>query len=47
MVQREDIVAATLIETLIASVEQGRLGLPPVPRLTLIPGTWHPGATCR
>jgi DNA-binding LacI/PurR family transcriptional regulator len=47
MLQREDIVAATLIETLIASVEQGRLGLPTVPRLTLIPGTWHPGATCR
>lgn len=47
MLQREDIVAITLIETLIASVEQGRLGLPAIPRLTLIPGTWHAGATCR
>lgn len=45
MLQREDIIATTLIETLIASVEQGRLGLPAVPRLTLITGTWHPGAT--
>lgn len=47
MLQREDIVATTLIEILIASVEQGRLGFPAVPRLTLIPGTWHAGATCR
>jgi len=47
MWQREDILAAVIIETLIASVEQGRLGLPAVPRLTLIPGIWHPGATWR
>lgn len=44
--QREDVMAATLIETVIAAVEQGRLGLPAVPRLIQIPGTWHPGATC-
>ncbi|MDZ4289384.1 MAG: LacI family DNA-binding transcriptional regulator [Prosthecobacter sp.] len=47
MLQREDIVATTLLETLIASVEQGRLGFPGVPRLTLIPGTWYQGTTCK
>lgn len=45
--QREDIIAATLIETLAAAIEQGRKGLPAVPRLTLIQGTWHAGATCQ
>lgn len=45
--QREDLIATVMIETLIASVEQGRLGLPAVPRSTVIPGTWHPGTTCR
>ncbi len=44
--QREDIIAATLVETLAAAIEQGRKGLPAVPRLTLIQGTWHAGATC-
>lgn len=45
--QREDIIAAVAIESVIASVEQGRLGLPVIPRTTLISGTWHPGGTCR
>ncbi|MBL9113934.1 MAG: LacI family DNA-binding transcriptional regulator [Verrucomicrobiaceae bacterium] len=45
--QREDVIAEALIESVIASVEQGRLGLPAIPRLTLIPGTWHPGTTCK
>ena len=43
--QREDIIASVLVETLIASVEQGRIGLPLAPRLTLIQGTWHQGST--
>lgn len=47
MWQREDLIAEAVIESVIASVEQGRFGLPAVPRLTLIPGTWHVGATCR
>lgn len=45
--QREDIIATVAIETVIAGVEQGRLGLPAVPRLTMIQGNWHPGTTCR
>ncbi len=44
--QREDIIAGVIIDTLVASVEQGRLGLPETPRLTLIQGTWHQGVTC-
>lgn len=44
--QREDIIAAVIIETLVASVEQGRFGLPTSPRLTLIQGAWHQGVTC-
>lgn len=46
MWQREDLIARAAIESLIAGVEQGRFGLPTVPRLTLINGTWHPGTTC-
>ncbi len=45
--QREDIIARVTIESVIASVEQGRFGLPSVPRITLIQGDWHPGKTCR
>lgn len=45
--QREDIIATVIIESLIASVEQGRHGLPATPRITLIQGVWHPGTTCR
>lgn len=45
MWQREDIMAAVLVETVIASVEQGRKGLPEVPRVIQIPGCWHQGAT--
>lgn len=44
--QREDIIASAAIESVIASVEQGRFGLPAVPRVTLIAGAWHPGTTC-
>lgn len=47
MWQREDIIASVIMETLIASVEQGRLGLPASPRLTLIQGTWQEGMTCQ
>lgn len=47
MWQREDIIASVIMETLIASVEQGRKGLPAAPRVTLIQGTWHEGVTCR
>lgn len=47
MWQREDIIATVTVETVIASVEQGRLGLPPTPRLTQIAGDWHQGTTCR
>lgn len=43
--QREDIIASVAIESVIASVEQGRFGLPATPRLTMIQGTWHPGTT--
>jgi DNA-binding LacI/PurR family transcriptional regulator len=43
--QREDLMAAALIETVVAGVEQDRLGLPAIPRLTLISGRWHPGTT--
>lgn len=46
MWQREDIVAGVIVETLAASVEQGRLGLPASPRATLIEGHWHQGNTC-
>lgn len=46
MWQREDIIATVILETLIASVEQSRLGLPSSPRLTLIQGSWQQGATC-
>lgn len=46
MWQREDIMAVVIVESVIASVEQGRLGLPKVPRLIQVPGTWHPGSTC-
>lgn len=46
MWQREDIVAGVIVETLVASVEQGRLGLPASPRATLIEGQWHQGDTC-
>lgn len=45
--QREDIIASVAIESVIASVEQGRLGLPAVPRTTMILGTWHAGMTAR
>ncbi len=45
--QREDIIASVLIESLIASVEQGRHGLPSTPSITMIQGVWHPGTTCR
>lgn len=45
--QRENTIASVAIETLVASVEQGRFGLPSVPRITLIPGIWHQGVTCR
>lgn len=45
--QREDIIASVAIESVIASVEQGRIGLPAVPRITLIQGDWHQGTTCR
>lgn len=44
--QREDIIATVAIESVIASVEQGRFGLPATPRLTMIQGTWHSGTTC-
>ena len=47
MWQREDIIATVAIESIIASVEQGRLGLPASPRITMIQGSWHPGTTCR
>ncbi len=47
MCQREDLIASVNVEAVIASVEQGRFGLPVVPRLTLLQGTWHPGTTCR
>lgn len=45
--QREDLIAEAAIESVIASVEQGRLGLPATPRTTMILGSWHPGSTCR
>lgn len=47
MWQREDIIATVAIESIIASVEQGRLGLPASPRITMIQGSWHPGTTSR
>ncbi|MBL9156458.1 MAG: LacI family DNA-binding transcriptional regulator [Verrucomicrobiales bacterium] len=43
--QREDLMAGALIETVVAAIEQDRLGLPAIPRLTLISGRWHPGTT--
>ena len=43
--QREDILAGVIIEALVASVEQGRFGLPSTPRVTMIPGVWHEGTT--
>ena len=45
--QREDIIARVIIESVIASVEQGRFGLPDAPRISMIQGTWHAGVTCR
>jgi LacI family transcriptional regulator len=47
MWQREDLIASAAIEAVIASVEQGRFGMPAVPRLTMIQGTWHQGSTCQ
>lgn len=47
MWQREDIIATVSIETLIASIEQGRFGLPTNPRIIQIAGNWHQGNTCR
>ncbi len=44
---RPGILAATAIETLVASVEQHRYGLPAVPRQIPVPGVWRQGATCR
>lgn len=45
--QREDLVARVIIESVIASVEQGRFGLPEAPRISMIQGSWHQGVTCR
>lgn len=45
--QREDLIGTVLVESVIAAIEQGRKGLPSIPRLTTIQGTWQPGATCK
>jgi len=45
--QRDHLIARSAVETLVASVEQGRFGIPECPRRTLLPGVWHQGATCR
>lgn len=45
--QRDELIARTAVETLTVSVEQGRFGIPECPRRILLPGVWHPGATCR
>jgi len=44
--QRDELIARSVVETLVASVEQGRFGIPKCPRRTLLAGAWHPGATC-
>lgn len=44
--QRDRLIAYGVVETLVASVEQGRSGIPACPRRILLPGVWHPGATC-
>lgn len=44
--QRDGLIAMTAVETLVASVEQGRFGIPECPRRILLPGVWHQGETC-
>ena len=44
--QRDHLIVSTAIETLVASVEQGRFGIPACPRRILLPGVWHQGTTC-
>jgi transcriptional regulator with XRE-family HTH domain len=44
--QRDELIARGVMETLVASVEQGRFGVPECPRRILLPGIWHQGATC-
>jgi len=43
----EDKLAIAMIETLVAHVEHGRVGLPDHPQLLLLPGVWHQGRTTR
>jgi DNA-binding LacI/PurR family transcriptional regulator len=38
-------VGETAVELVAARLHQRRLGLPDQPRLTLVPGAWHPGST--
>jgi len=45
--QRDRLIARGVVETLVASIEQGRFGIPECPRRILLPGVWHQGGTCR
>ncbi|MFA6563775.1 MAG: LacI family DNA-binding transcriptional regulator [Verrucomicrobiia bacterium] len=45
--QRDHLIARSVVETLVASVEQGRFGIPECPHRILLPGIWHQGTTCR
>lgn len=45
--QRDDAIAATALETVANSAEQGRFGIPAIPRQILLKGVWRPGTTTR
>lgn len=45
--QRDDAIAATALETVAHSAEEGRFGIPAIPRQILLKGVWRPGVTTR
>lgn len=45
--QRDDAIAATALETVANSAEQGRFGMPAIPRQILLKGVWRAGTTTR